>query len=134
MWQVVKKRKNGFAPESDNVIILVPSQEKTQSAKRATSVLPKSNESVRRAFFPELHHSSMRHPEVFAPPPTSWLETWSATDVDFLVVGLVMGPKRRRIESGKTLVFSVSEWQKVACHPEPFARFLYARTRLFIAC
>ena len=49
-----------------------------------------------------------------------------------------MGPKRRRIESGKTLVLSVSEWQKCshqfACHPEPFARFLYARTRLFIAC
>ena len=38
-----------------------------------------------------------------------------------------MGPKRRRIESGKTLVFSVSEWQncsrQFACHPEPFARF-----------
>ena len=131
-----------FAPESEKVIILVPYQEKTQRKcrKKATSVLPKSNESVRRAFFPELHHSSLWHPEAFAPPPTSWLESRSATDVDFLIVGLVMGPKRRRIESGKTLVFSVSEWQKrsrqFACHPEPFARFLYARTctRLFIAC
>ena len=96
-------------------------------------MLPKSNESARRrAFFPELHHSSMRHLEAFAPPPTSWLEPRADTDVDFLIVGLVMGPKRRRIESGKTLVFSVSEWQKCsrqfACHPEPFARFLYART------
>ena len=54
----------------------------------------------------------MRHPEAFAPPPTSWLESRSDTDVDFLIVGLVMGPKRRRIESGKTLVLSVSEWQK----------------------
>ena len=47
--------------------------------------------------------------------------------LSFLIVGLVMGPKRRRIESGKKLVFSVSEWQKCsrqfACHPEPFARF-----------
>ena len=61
-----------FAPESDNVVILVPYQVNTQSAKRATkrSVLPKSNESVRRAFFPELHHSSLRHPEALAPPPT----------------------------------------------------------------
>ena len=53
-------------------------------------------------------------------------------------MGLVLGPKRRRIKSGKKLVFSVSEWQKgsrqFTCHPEPFARFLYARTRLFIAC
>ena len=30
-----------FAPESDNVVILVPYQVKFQSAKRATSVLPK---------------------------------------------------------------------------------------------
>ena len=100
-------------------------------------MLPKSNESVRSAFFPELHHSSLRHPEAFAPPPTSWLESRSATGVDISLVGLVMGPKRRRIESGKKLVFSVSEWQKCsrqfACHPEPFARFLYARTRFFTA-
>ena len=75
-------------------------------------MLPKSNESVRSAFFPELHHSSLRHPEAFAPPPTSWLESRSATGVDISLVGLVMGPKRRRIESGKKLVFSVSEWQK----------------------
>ena len=47
----------------------------------------------------------MRHLEAFAPPSTSWLESRSATDVDFLIVGLVMGPKKRRIESGKTLVF-----------------------------
>ena len=111
------------------------------NAKRATSVLPhvpKSNESVRRAFPPELHHSSLRHPEAFAPPPTFWLEVRSGTDVDFLIVGLVMGPKRRRIESGKKLVFSVGEWQKCshqfACHPEPFARFLYAHMRLFMTC
>ena len=128
-----------FAPESDNVVILklVPYQVKTQSAKRATNVLPKSNESVRRAFFPELHHSSMRHLEAFASPSTSWLESRSDTDFDFLIVGLVgpffylivglVGRKRRRIESGKTLIFSVSKWQKCsrqfACHPEPFARF-----------
>ena len=71
-------------------------------------MLPKSNQSVRRAFFPELHHSSLRHPEASAPPPSSWLESRSATGVDILLVGLVMGPKRRRIESGKKLVFSVS--------------------------
>ena len=114
MWQapVVKKSKNGyFAPESDNVVILVPYQVKTHSATGEQRVLPKSNESVRKAFFPELHHSSLRHPEASAPPSTSWLESGSATGGDNLLVGL-MGPKKRRIESGKKLVFSVSEWQK----------------------
>ena len=49
----------------------------------------------------------------------------SCTDIDFLIMGLVMGPKRRRIESGKKLqlVFSVGELQKCcrqfACHPVP---------------
>ena len=76
-------------------------------------MLPKSNESVWRAFFPELHHSSLRDPEAFAPPPTSWLESRSTTVVNILLVGLFMGPKRRRIKNGKKLVFSVSEWQKV---------------------
>ena len=42
------------------------------------------------------------------------------------IAGPAMAPKRRRIESGKKLVLSVSEWQKCsrrfACHPVPFAR------------
>ena len=47
-----------FAPESDNVVILVPYQVKTQSAKTAATLcVPKSNESVPRAFFPELRDS-----------------------------------------------------------------------------
>ena len=65
-----EEKEWAFAPESDNVVILAPYQVKTQSAKRASSVLPKSNESMWRAFSPELHHSSLRHPEAFAPPPT----------------------------------------------------------------
>ena len=60
-----------------------------------------------------IHHSSLRHPEAFAPPPTSWLESGSATGVDISLVGLVRGPERRRIESGKKLVFTVSEWLNV---------------------
>ena len=101
---------------------------KIQSAKTAATLCAlKSNESVRSAFFPELHHSSFRNPEAFARPPTSWLESRSVKDFDFFIVGFVMGPKRKQIESGKKLVFSVSEWQKCsrqfACHPEPFSRF-----------
>ena len=95
-----------FAPESDNVVILVPYQVKLK-ARREQRVLPKSNESVRRAFLPELHHSSLRHREASAPPPSSWLESRSATGVDILLVGLVMGPKRRRIEVERNW-FSVS--------------------------
>ena len=130
-----------FAPESDNcnVVILVPDQVNTQSAKRATSVLPKSNESSGAESLP-----SWTSPFEFAASggfcatTYSWLEARSGTDVDILFVGLVMGPKRRRIESVKKLVFSVGEWQncscQFACHPEPFAWFLYARTRLFMTC
>ena len=82
-----------FAPESDNVVILVPYQVKAQSAKRATS--KEQRIGCGEPSFLELHHSNMRHPEAFALPPTSWLESRSATDVDFLIVGLVMGPRRR---------------------------------------
>ena len=82
-----EEKEWAFAPESDNVVILVPYRDrvKTQSAKRATSVLPKSNESVRRAVFPELHHSSLRHPEAFASPPTSWLPGWSLGQLQALI-------------------------------------------------
>ena len=66
----VEEKEWVFAPESDNVVIFVSYQANTQSAKRPTSVLPKSNESVRLAFPPELHHSSLRHPKAFEPPPT----------------------------------------------------------------
>ena len=64
-----------------------------------------------------------------------WLESSSATDVEFLIVGLALASKRRRIESGKILVFSVCEWQKCSCqfdcHPLPFrANFVCAYAAL----
>ena len=86
-----------FAPESDNVVILVPYQVKTQSAKRATSVLPKSNESVQRAFPPEIHHSSLRLTASggFCANTYSWLESRSDTEVDFFNCGTCDGSEKK---------------------------------------
>ena len=126
-----------FAPESDNVVILVPYQVKTQSAKRATNVLPKSNESVRRIGEPSFLSFNVRACGIRRPLHHHLFPGWNLGQLQALVFKLWdLLWVRKEGESRVELVFSVSEWQKCsrqfACHPEPFARFLYARTRLFI--
>ena len=96
--------------------------------RREQRVCFQSNESVGRAFSPEASPFELAASGGFCATAYSWLKSRSATNVDFLTVGLVMGPKRRRIESGKKLV-SVSAngkkmFQPVRLPPRAFCAVL----------
>ena len=77
-----------FAPESDNVVILVPYQVKTQSAKRATNVLPKSNESVPRIGEPSFLSFNVRACGIRRPLHHHLLPGWNLGQLQALVFKL----------------------------------------------
>ena len=89
--QVVKKTvKKGYLHLIMNLTVqsylhfVMKNSKPDRSSKRATSVLPRSNLSCcELAFFPELHHSSLQHPELLAPRPTPG-SSWSRGELQTL--------------------------------------------------
>ena len=64
-----EEKERVLAPEYESAVNLAPYHEKSEYKFEIRSALSKSNLAVRRAFLPELHHSSHVHPQAFAPQP-----------------------------------------------------------------